>query len=207
MKIKGVLYMKKIDLALLIGLIFTIIISNFSVFANNYDDLRGSVVRLHILANSDSAEDQALKLKVRDALLAETKDLYQENLSYYETEKVMNDNLDRFKSIAERVIKENGYNYSVNCQLVNMEFDTRYYEDFTMPSGKYDALRITIGEAKGHNWWCVMYPPLCVPAATKVDDCKKTFNAQQIDMMKKPQKYKVKLKCVELYNKICNKTK
>ena len=199
--------MKKIDIALLIGLIFTIVFSNISAFANDYDELRGNVVRLHILANSDSNEDQTLKLKVRDTILAETKDLYQENMSFYETEKMMYSNLDRFKAIAERVIAENGYDYSVKCELVNMKFDDRVYENFTMPGGYYDALRITIGEAKGHNWWCVMYPQLCVPAATKVEDCDKAFTNQQQKMLKNPQKYKVKFKCVEVYNDLKKKLK
>ena len=199
--------MKKIDIALLIGLIFTIVFSNISAFANDYDELRGNVVRLHILANSDSNEDQTLKLKVRDTILAETKDLYQENMSFYETEKMMYSNLDRFRAIAERVIAENGYNYSVQCELVNMKFDDRVYENFTMPGGYYDALRITIGEAKGHNWWCVMYPQLCVPAATKVEDCDKAFTNQQQKMLKNPQKYKVKFKCVEVYNDLKKKLK
>ena len=199
--------MKKIDIALLIGLIFTIVFSNISAFANDYDELRGNVVRLHILANSDSNEDQTLKLKVRDTILAETKDLYQENMSFYETEKMMYSNLDRFKAIAERVIAENGYDYSVKCELVNMKFDDRVYENFTMPGGYYDALRITIGEAKGHNWWCVMYPQLCVPAATKVEDCDKAFTNQQQKMLKNPQKYKIKFKCVEVYNDLKKKLK
>lgn len=199
--------MKKIDIALLIGLIFTIVFSNISAFANDYDELRGNVVRLHILANSDSNEDQTLKLKVRDTILAETKDLYQENMSFYETEKMMYSNLDRFRAIVERVIAENGYDYSVKCELVNMKFDDRVYENFTMPGGYYDALRITIGEAKGHNWWCVMYPQLCVPAATKVEDCDKAFTNQQQKMLKNPQKYKIKFKCVEVYNDLKKKLK
>ncbi len=199
--------MKKIDIALLIGLVFTIIFSNLTTYADNCDNLRGNVVRLHILANSDSESDQALKLKVRDTILAETDDLFDEELSYYKTEKIMNSNLDRFKKIAERVIKDNGYDYTVNCELVNMEFDTRVYGGFTMPAGKYDALRITIGEAKGHNWWCVMYPPLCIPAAAEIDEYKSVFTEEEIEILKNPKKYTFKFKCVEFYEKVKKKLK
>ena len=194
--------MKKIDIALLIGLIVAIFLSNFNAFAKDYDDLRTDVVRLHILANSDSEEDQALKLKVRDAVLANSSVLFEDDLTYYETEKRIFNHLDEIQRIAESVIKGNGYTYAVQCALVNMEFDERVYEDFTMPAGNYDALRITIGAAEGHNWWCVMYPPLCLPAAEKPEKYTEVFTAEEIKILQNPQNFKIEFKCVELYKKL-----
>lgn len=156
---------KKIDIALLIGLILTIIISSISSFAKDVDGISDRVLRLHILANSDSDEDQTLKLKVRDEILAETGELFLEAHTRSEVEQIALDNIDNIESIASKVISQNGYNYSVKCQLVNMEFDERKYQNITLPAGKYDALRVTIGEAKGHNWWCVMYPQFCIAPA------------------------------------------
>ena len=192
--------MKKIDIALLLGLIIAIIISSVDAFANNFEDISDSVLRFHILANSDSEEDQALKLKVRDAILIETAGLFGEGESRLEVEQIVVDNLDSIQKIAERVIKENGYNYSVKCELTYMEFNDRTYDTITLPAGYYDALRITIGEAKGHNWWCVMYPQFCIAPAIK-EESLEPFGKTEIKIMKKPEKYKVRFYSVDLFKK------
>ncbi len=153
---------KKIDIALLLGLIITIIVSSTTSFARELDEISDSVLRLHILANSDSKEDQELKIKVRDAILAETGELFISATSRKEVEQIAVYNIEKIEDIALKTITENGYNYSVECKLVNMEFDDRTYENITLPAGYYDALRVTIGEAKGKNWWCVMYPQFCI---------------------------------------------
>jgi len=193
--------MKKIDIALLIGIILAIVFSNLKVFAQNYDNLKTDVVRLHILANSDSDEDQALKLKVRDKILETGKDLFDGSKSVEETERIIKEEIPKLKKTAEQVIADNGYDYSVNCELVNMYFDERVYDEFTLPAGNYDAFRITIGKAEGHNWWCVMYPPLCLPAAMDEKEFEECFTPEEIEMIKNPKKYKVKFKIVELYEK------
>lgn len=193
--------MKKIDLALLIGLVAAIFLTNFSSFAENYDALQGGVVRLHILANSDSDEDQTLKLKVRDELLAGSDAFFEDGKTFYETEKNLEARMDSIQALAQRVVYENGYDYTVECALVNMEFDARKYQGFTMPAGNYDALRVTIGEAKGHNWWCVMYPPLCIPAAEKPEELKDVFSEEEINILQNPQNFKFEFKCVEVYKK------
>ena len=122
-----------------------------------------------------------------------------------------NEKLNEINDIVLEVIHENGYNYTAQTQLVNMEFDTREYGDITMPAGKYDALRVTIGEAEGHNWWCVMYPPLCIPAAEKVESDEKTaedyFDTEELDIMKNPEKYEVRFKCVEMFKELKSKIK
>lgn len=158
---------------------------------------------MHILANSDTEYDQNLKLKVRDKLLENSNEIFGGCENLEEMKIRANEKLDEINDIVLDVIHANGYNYTAQTQLVNMEFDAREYGDITMPAGKYDALRVTIGEAEGHNWWCVMYPPLCIPAAEKVESDEQAaedyFEAEELDIMKNPDKYEVRFKCVELF--------
>lgn len=125
-------------------------------------DISGEVFRLHILANSDSDADQALKLRVRDSVLAYSASLFEQAQSKEEAERLTAERLDEIAAVAGRTVRENGYAYPVRAELTRMFFTTRRYEKYTLPSGMYDALRLTIGEGKGHNWWCVMFPSLCV---------------------------------------------
>lgn len=124
-------------------------------------DLSQSVFRLHVLANSDSKEDQELKLKVRDNLLDFMNEICSNCSTKEEAMKIANENKDKFQKIAENTIKENGFNYSVKININNFYFPTKSYGDISLPAGYYDALRVEIGEAKGQNWWCVMFPSLC----------------------------------------------
>lgn len=124
-------------------------------------DLSSSVFRLHVIANSDSDEDQALKLKVRDALLAYMNSLLDSTSSKSEAMEIANTHLQDFELIALNVIHSEGYNYSVDISIDKCNFPTKSYGDVTFPAGVYDALRVKIGKASGHNWWCVMFPPLC----------------------------------------------
>ena len=124
-------------------------------------DLSQSVFRLHVLANSDSKEDQELKLKVRDNLLNYMNEICSNCSTKEEAMKIANENKDKFQEIAENTIKENGFNYSVKININNFYFPTKSYGDISLPAGYYDALRVEIGEAKGQNWWCVMFPSLC----------------------------------------------
>ena len=172
-------------------------------FEKKLDKIEHEVLRMHILANSDTEYDQNLKLKVRDKLLENSDEIFGGCENLEEMKIRANEKLDEINDIVLDVIHANGYNYTVQTQLVNMEFDAREYGDITMPAGKYDALRVTIGEAEGHNWWCVMYPPLCIPAAEKVESDEQAaedyFEAEELDIMKNPDKYEVRFKCVELF--------
>ena len=125
------------------------------------NDISDSVFRLHVIANSDSQEDQALKYKVRDALLSYMDSICQDCTSKEEAIILVEEHKNEFKQIAETTIKENNFSYTVNISIGNFEFPTKTYGDISLPSGYYDALRVEIGEAKGKNWWCVMFPPLC----------------------------------------------
>lgn len=188
--------MKK-NIILIGGLIFAVIISNIGSFFSDgmaLDELRGSVLRLHILAESDSDYDQNLKIKVRDALLESGILDGSENLE--QAENTAREKLTEIVKISENTLHENGCYLPVSAEVTEMKFDERIYGDITMPAGNYEALRIKIGSASGHNWWCVMYPPLCVPVACEVEDNPETasvfFDEKELDIVHNPQKYKVR---------------
>ena len=124
-------------------------------------DIANSVFRLHVIANSDTPQDQDLKYKVRDNLLKYMNEICANCVTKQEAIDLVNKNKDKFKQIAEDTIKEEGYSYNVNIKIGNFQFPTKNYGDISLPAGYYDALRVEIGEAKGQNWWCVMFPPLC----------------------------------------------
>lgn len=187
------------------GLVLAVLISNIGSFVDDgrrLDRLRGGVLRLHILANSDSARDQRLKLTVRDELLR--RGLFSDADCLEEAEAIAEDKLTDIENIAETVLRRQGSADRVSAELVTMRFGERVYGDMTMPAGTYRALRIKIGRAEGHNWWCVMYPPLCLPAACgdaaagKLDTVTDTaaeeecFDEKELDILRKPKKYRVR---------------
>lgn len=188
---------RKHELIFAAGLVLTILISNTVGFVRDglaLDRLRGSVLRLHILAESDSDRDQTLKLRVRDALLESG--ILDGADSLAEAETIAADRLPDIERIAETVLRANGCDLPVEAELADTEFDVRTYGDITMPAGTYRALRVKIGSAQGHNWWCVMYPSLCVPAACEVTDDRQTelerFDDEELDIMYEPEKYEVR---------------
>ncbi len=125
------------------------------------NDIADSVFRLHVIANSDSEVDQNLKYIVRDNLLEYMNTLCADCTSKEEAISIANEHISDFTEIAQNTIKEEGFDYSVTVQIGNFEFPTKQYGDISLPAGYYDALKVEIGEAKGQNWWCVMFPPLC----------------------------------------------
>lgn len=188
---------KKHELIFAAGLILAILISNTVGIIRDgrrLDRLRGSVLRLHILAESDSDRDQQLKLYVRDALLESG--ILGEADSLAEAESIAAERLPDIERIAETVLRANGCELPVEAELADTEFDVRTYGDITMPAGTYRALRVKIGSAQGHNWWCVMYPSLCVPAACEVTDDKQEelekFGDEELDILYEPEKYEIR---------------
>ncbi|MCM1132959.1 MAG: stage II sporulation protein R [Ruminococcus flavefaciens] len=179
-----------------IGLIMSILITNSVAVIRDgrrLDGLRESVLRLHILAESDSEYDQNLKLKVRDAILESSILAGADSLE--SAEQTAQNNLDKIVETAENVLRENGCNLPVSAEIADVEFDERVYGDITMPAGKYRALRVEIGSAQGKNWWCVMYPPLCIPAVCDVEEDKSAeelFSDSELDIMYHPKKYEVR---------------
>lgn len=194
---KSTLFIKSAVIAFVLAVIYSVI-----PFQAVCAEIPNDVFRFHILANSDTEEDQALKLKVRDKVLEKTKILFDTANSKSDAEKFVKANLDTIEEIAQNEVYKNGYSYPVKAEIVNMHFDTRYYESYTLPAGMYDALRITIGNAKGHNWWCVMYPSICI---STVDEGKeKAKNALSDDEYSVVTDDKVEYKffIVELFQKI-----
>ncbi len=196
--------MKKFTGFILSGsLILTILISNFVGFIRDgrrLDSLRNSVLRLHILADSDTEYAQSLKLKVRDGLLEAG--IFAKADSLEEAEGIAVENLADIEEEAEEILRENGCFLPVTAELADVVFDERVYGDITMPAGEYRALRVKIGSAQGKNWWCVMYPPLCLPAVCdekkveetveKSDSAEEFFTKEERDILHYPKKYEVR---------------
>lgn len=162
-----------LTLAIIISVIYMFNFHSSSKEA--YVDIKDEVIRFHVRANSDTEEDQALKLKVRDRILNETKPLFENSKSIEETRAIVKENLDNIKSIAEEVIEQEGKDYKVDIYFGMESFPTRKYGEVVFPAGEYETLLVTIGEGKGQNWWCVMFPPLCFVemnhgVAVNVDD-------------------------------------
>ena len=152
--------LKRILIILMLFVLF-IAISAFSYVSAVSKNISQSVFRLHVIANSDSEEDQALKYIVRDNLIKYmntlTKDITSKEAAYEIAKEHQND----FYKIAKQTIEENGYTYDVKIEIGNSYFPTKYYGDISLPAGYYDALKVEIGDSAGQNWWCVMFPPLC----------------------------------------------
>lgn len=138
-----------------------ILICAYSYVQAVSSDLKSSVFRLHVIANSNSEEDQNLKYVVRDNLLNYMNEICKDCKTKAEAIAIANDSKDQFKKIAEDTIIKEGFSYNVNVTIGEFDFPTKQYGDISLPAGLYDALRVEIGEAKGNNWWCVMFPPLC----------------------------------------------
>ena len=195
--------MKLFIKSLCIAFVLTVIYSTLP-FEAECTEISKETFRLHILANSDSENDQALKIKVRDRVLEYTEDLFNDAKSKIDAEKVIAENIQDINNVAYAEILNNGYNYPVKTEITNMYFTTRYYNNYTLPSGMYDALRITIGNGKGHNWWCVMYPTICVsPVEEKDEKAKEAFEEKQYDIVTNT-KLQYKFKIVEIFEKICS---
>lgn len=153
------------ELSVLLGLILALTLSGLGQFSAACADVRADTLRLHILANSDSEADQALKLKVRDAILEQESASFAAAQTKAGALDAAQADLDAIRAVAERTVREAGYDYPVAVRLENMYFSTREYDGFTLPAGRYDAVRVEIGAHAGKNWFCVLFPPMCVPAA------------------------------------------
>ena len=150
-------------------------------------EIYGSVLRLHVVANSDSDADQALKLCVRDAVLEQNTSLFQDCGTANDAAAVLFHKLEDIKHCAEKVIYELGYDYKVDVRLCHEEYPTKQYGALCFPSGEYLSLQILIGEAAGQNWWCVLFPPLCLSAATVTQTNEDAFISVGLD----PEQYKI----------------
>ena len=199
-----------------IAFILIVLISIF-IFINAYnyveaisDNLYNSVFRLHVIANSNSEEDQELKYIVRDNLINYMNEKCKNISSKDDVIQYAKNNLVDIKNIAENTIKENGYNYPVIVEIGNYEFPTKGYGDISFPEGFYDALKVKIGKAAGHNWWCVMFPPLCfvdsttgiVPDSSK-QALKETLSEENYKIISESENsdITIKFKLIEFFEK------
>ena len=183
-----------------------VVLAVFGQFAVQCDGIRSSVVRLHIMAHSDAADDQALKLAVRDAVTAASSGLLDGVTDAAGALAAAEAALPQLVEVAQQTVYAHGYDYPVSAALCRMYFETRTYgegETVTLPAGLYDAVRFTIGEGQGKNWWCVVFPPLCVAAATEVERMDDVLDAQQSDIVAHAERYEVRFKVVEWWESLC----
>lgn len=170
--------------------------------------LSGKLLRLHVVANSDSDADQALKLEVRDAVL-DCAAGYLENVSDVRAaEQVLGAHLAELAGAGQAVVREKGYDYAVRASLGTSHFPTKTYDGFALPAGDYRALRVTIGAGEGRNWWCVVFPTLCVSAASEWQDTAVSGGLSDEDvrlMAEEDEGYVLRFKCLELWDKLSQK--
>ena len=185
--------------ALVCGFVLAALCSFFP-FAAACGQLPRDVVRLHVVANSNGAEDQAVKLLVRDAVLEEAARWYQGAGSMEEASSQLCTHLQSIAGAARQVLGEQGVGYSATAQMTEMYFPTRDYGDFRLPAGRYRTLRVTLGEGAGKNWWCVVFPSLCLPAAG--EDALLALPEEEREIVENPSRYQVKFKAVELWERL-----
>lgn len=189
------------ETALLVGLSLSLLVCAFA--KEEQTDIADKLIRLHIIANSNSDNDQSLKLKVRDEVLKSVEELTRNCTTKEEAREVIKQNLSRFENIANRVCEEAGVSYRANAELANTSFPTKKYESFALPAGSYEALRIKLGNASGENWWCVLFPPLCVSAAEAEGSLEASGLSESEILLvtsDEPQ-YQIKFKILEILEK------
>lgn len=185
-----VIIMKRVEISLLVAVILSAIFSNVLIFDSEYNKLKSNIVRVHILANSNSASDQLLKYKIKDDIYCYVSGMLKNAKNKCEAKRIINDNLDNILKISKQKIKDNNFNYDVNVALTKSYFPTRRYDGFVLPAGNYDALKVIIGKGDGQNWWCVAFPPMCSPVDCDDEKISEILGEEQIDMIKKPCEYK-----------------
>ena len=193
---------KKLFVFLPLLLIFTLLFGSLSYTNDASNDISTKVLRMHVLANSNSIDDQRLKIAVKNNILKSTRELFTDCDNLEESIEIAQSNTELIKDSAQEVIKKYNKNYDVKVYVDNEFFDVREYKDFTLPSGNYNTVKVVIGEGKGKNWWCVMYPAVCISACS--DDFDKALTKEEKKLITS-KKYIPKFKILEIINKIKNK--
>lgn len=199
-------YQKKlhpVEIALLLALALTALWGAWSL--QRQDHLERKMIRLHVIANSDEAADQELKLQVRDRVLTMAEGILTRADSREEAMAQLEDALPEVETAAAEEISRRGYSYGVSARLERAEFPYKNYEDFALPAGEYTALRVVIGEGKGRNWWCVVFPPLCTTAASDRSETAIAAGWEQDDLdlvTEENTGYVLKFRSVELWETI-----
>ena len=201
------IHFKNFMLACLCGLLICGVYSTVH-FSANCDGIRNRVLRLHILANSNDALDQEVKLKVRDAILEEGKSIFDGSVQVETAEEKLKAEIPRLEAVANRVLAENGFSYQSKISVGKSFFTTRTYDNkATLPAGTYTAVRVLLGEAKGKNWWCVMFPPMCLPSVQNEVTLEDVLEEEEGKIVESSPKFEVRFKIVEVFEKILEKTK
>ena len=190
---------KLFNLALVSAMIFCMIFSMVG-FTDSCEEMHENIIRIRIIANSDSDYDQALKIKIRDSVLKASKEIYKDSDSYDLAVDATEDNLDNFLSVAQNTVYESGFDYKVSVDFRKEFFETRVYDDFTLPAGFYETAVFTVGDGKGKNWWCVIFPRVCVGACS--DRLETTLSKDTAKAAYGGSKFTVKFKTVEIFEKI-----
>ena len=194
--------LKRVEIVLMVAA--ALVLMSGALALQTQDQLADKVGRLHVLANSDSEEDQALKLRVRDRVLERATELLEQSADRQEAEALLRGNLLELENLAAEEIAAAGYDYPVTAELTDTTFPTREYDGFTLPAGEYLALRIVIGEGAGQNWWCVVFPPLCTTASADVPASALAAGLTQedVNLITEEPGYVLKFKTVELWERL-----
>lgn len=192
--------MKVYKIFLPVFMVLVLMLSFINPIIATCESISNKVLRLHILANSDTAEDQNIKLKLKNYFLENTSQLFTgENVE--QNIEIAKQNTDYIEQLCNEFLAKNGYAYQSSVTVVKEYFDTRVYDDFTLPAGVYNSIKIEIGEGKGHNWWCIVFPSVCLSAcSTSMSEYLTEEEMQLIN-----DGYTPKFKIVEIYEKLKNK--
>lgn len=194
----------RIEISLLVALIICGVL-NINAFSQQCESIREKMLRMHVIANSDSEEDQKLKLKVRDAVLSAGKEVFDGSITSSEAQAKITPHIVYLENVALDTIKNEGFDYSVKIMVEKEYFNTRTYDNsITLPAGFYTAVKVIIGEGKGQNWWCVMFPPMCLPTAVAECEISDVLTDDETEIVTETEKYKFKFKIVEFFEEIFN---
>lgn len=182
---------------------FAVLLLGLALGGREQRTLAEQVVRLHVLANSDDPADQALKLEVRDAILAEAEPLLEGVSSQEAAEAALRGSMDSLAREGQETVAQAGYDYPVRVELTTSYFPTREYTDFSLPAGYYRALRVEIGAAEGHNWWCVVYPPLCSVGVTEAEPASLGLTQDELSLItQEDSEYVLRFQCAEWWGEL-----
>lgn len=208
---KGVYIMDIKTFAAIFGLIVSILFAGGAELADNCRQLRENILRLHILAESDEEADQQLKLAVRDALLEHSEELFGSCDNLEEMIAAAEENKDEICRIAEETLRKRNCYSNVTVEIEKIGFDDRVYGGLTVPGGEYTAVRVNIGSGNGKNWWCVMFPPLCIPCFTGgateeeiLEEYENIISKEQAQMLYSPAEYQVRFYFAELLEQLAD---
>ena len=194
----------RIEISILIALIICGVL-NINAFSEKCDNIREKMLRMHVIANSDKAKDQELKLKVRDAVLLAGKEIFDGSITSSEAKEKISPQIDYLEKVALETIRNEGFDYKVKITIDKEFFNTRTYENsVTLPAGYYNAIKVVIGDGKGQNWWCVMFPPMCLPTAVAECEISDVLTDDETEIVTESEKYKFRFKIVELLEEIFN---